>query len=552
MNEVNATCCLLAHNFILQLVTESLNDCDVIARLLTLNKSMKNVIRKYSMKRICDTELALFIINMKSAIQLSVPRVKANHKKVNEYDNLLKIAATNELKEVHYLYDLLYVFDQLYGPRGESRPLPHFVTHLRVIALDITIDESVPLIIPDTVIDLDLEGQIPLTKIVHIPQSVKVLKMSVDTHHLTNKQFIPDSVTNSSMSISQSGTSEPLISGMLPSSLKDVMLNLKDPFDARVLPSSLTTLTLGHELLCKLEPGTIPLSVKSVVILSNRVGDDGLPIEEYDMPKPGVLHDSITQLGLYSSDQLDAKLLPPRLKRLDMSFDGSVTAGWIPKTVTHLMTSTNIDGRLPHSITHLKLIGNLKLIDGLIPNSVTHLELTPNSAPRECAPVLTAGMIPSSVTHLVLACFFKLKMVPGIIPASVTHLTFNDSFNIVLHDHAIPSSVTHLVFGEKFNQPISSQMLPPNLTHLCFGKNFNKPIHINHIPASVTSLLFGEKFNQIIEPKVLPQSVKYLAFGSAFSHNLDETCLPRSLDYIEIPRGYLKKDNKLWLPCKYI
>jgi hypothetical protein len=193
-SQPSSACHLLEYNFLLSLVAEHLNDGDVLARLLTLNKSVKSILRKYPMKRICDTDLALAILEADPEIALSVTRVKANNT-VEQHDKLLEIAANNpsQLTEVHYHHDCLV----------SPRSIPPFVTHLCIGSFGRHLLSFSALSIPDSVVDLWLDGELSDADTVTIPSSVRALKMKVVTGFLASGLNIPTTVDNLSMVVRQ-------------------------------------------------------------------------------------------------------------------------------------------------------------------------------------------------------------------------------------------------------------------------------------------------------------------------------------------------------------
>lgn len=94
---------LLAYNFIMPLVAEYLDDGDVVARLSSLSTSIRKVLPKYTIKRICHSSRALDIIGLKSGIALSVSKVRADNSNIDE---LLKVIVLNSepLAQVHYKF----------------------------------------------------------------------------------------------------------------------------------------------------------------------------------------------------------------------------------------------------------------------------------------------------------------------------------------------------------------------------------------------------------------------------------------------------------------
>lgn len=529
-------CHLLAYNFLLTLVTEYLNDGDVIARLLTLNKSITTILPKYSMKRLCDTGLALAVLDADPRIALSVTRVKASST-AEDRNNLMKVAAQiNTLKEVHYYHNVM---------RAHDHQIPSFVTHLDAYLRGWSMPLSQMSPFSDSIVDLHL-GLVTQEESIRLPSSVKKLSIILSAHHLANGKPIPDSVVDLTMTVQDFSRTCLLVPGMLPASLKRLNLQV-GPFGVGVIPHSVIELELSNKLLRSLAPGTIPDSVKCVHISLNEYRN-AKPIVSPTDGTPGILPDSVTQLYLESGD-FNPQLMPTRLTHLILGYELlhlDITR-FIPTTVTHLTAGISVKQVIPFSVTHLKLkSARLEDLEGMIPPSVTHLELPDDGC--SYGQQLKPGAIPSSVTHIVFGCPDNQKMIPNIIPSSVTHLTFHNSFNRMLPKGVIPSSVKHVVFGDEFNRQICAQTFPHGLTHLCFGRDFNQPIRSKCIPSTVESLVFGTNFDQVIQPLAIPQSVKYLAFGSAFSHHLDEKCLPGALDYIEISRGYVKQDDECWLP----
>lgn len=493
-NDVNAsTINLLTYAFCLQSVAVFLNDGDVMARLLTTNKSVKRLLSQYSFKQVVDVETSLRIIESDLGISLSVTRVKASntgldgllkaHRSNRQLDGLLKIHQTNKVPvtEVHYFYQ-----DRLH----EDRPLPPFATHITYLSTD-CVSKLVPGFLPNGVIDLDIKSvwNSPV-QVGVIPLSVKALKLCLD---VTNwmPSLIPDSVTDLTLELQSAFAGHSigdLTPGSLPTSLKYLKFGQCGKLVAPgVIPTSLTHLSCCVDLLSILEPGSIPDGVFHLTLESRHNP------KIFKQPKPGVIPTSISHVVLNTAGILDLNILHtlPRL--------------------THLCVRAGYDAKL------------------------------------------SSDMIPASVTHMSLSCNDGLnndcRITTNMIPDTVTHLCFDHRFDQAIGKGIIPRPVTHVVMGDRFDRNLSPHTFPRSVTHLCFGKTFDKPVRVSDIPSSVTHLVFGENFNQEIKPGVIPSSVRYLAFGKKFTQKLDEKVFPSLLRYLEIPRGYVKEDDKHWLPA---
>lgn len=188
-----------------------------------------------------------------------------------------------------------------------------------------------------------------------------------------------------------------------------------------------------------------------------------------------------------------------------------------------LSDDTNI--RFPNNLRNLHVYSELNF---KIPSSVTHLELVNVENIR-------VNQIPTSVISLRLGAHFNKPIVKNKIPSYVKYLKFGLLFNQPIGDafrNYIPSLVTHLSFGWFFNQLIENH-IPTSVTHLVFGDSFNQSIY-NSIPNSVIELTFGSKFNQPIDD-CIPSSVKYLTFGTYFNQPI---VLTHHMKVLQLGRDY--------------
>lgn len=530
---------LLRYPFLLPLVIAFLNDGDVVARLLITSKSIRQMITKYTFKRLCVDDQPIEIVQASRDIQFSFEAVTLEYILSDSFPRAQKLNKS-PLKYCKYGYS------------GYDKMPNYGVTHLQINRWSHRLFRVPVGLIPRTVIDL--EAYSCQLEVDSIPASVKTVRlMDVDISTF-DPSVIPSTVTSLSITDSKQNP-QATIHSVFPASLTSLQLDHHNqPFAVGILPSSLKSITCNSELLSKLDPGAIPDSVVSLE----------LKWDDLYVPKSGVapntvssivvktdVHKSIIDLGVFSSWAMPASL---KDLTLHVSFDKKIGAGLIPATLTHFnMTGSQFGGlevgALPNSITHLSIkTRELGIPRGTIPHSVTHLSLDQDS---KLASHLEPGDIPSSVTHLLFSCNNQQKMTAGIIPNSVTHLTFGSDFNRPLSEGAIPSFVTHLIFEGKFNQLLKQKPFPSTLTHLYLCESFQRAIGSSSesfLPTSLTHLQFEDDYNCKIHPGRIPDSVTHLALGSEGMFDLNEDQFPRSLTYLQIPRGHVKADDKLWLP----
>lgn len=207
---------LCLYNFIIPLVVAYLNDGDVMARLLTINKSIKQLLPKYSFKRICDAATALKICQLDAGILFSITRIRT---KDTDLETLLKVVELNreQLKEVHY--DCRY--------KGDDCEIPECVTHLKIDTLTLMIP---PGAIPNSVVDLDSYVRCRLV-VGSIPSSVKVARLSISLTYY-RPEMIPVTVIDLNLTLNEIRILE-LYPGIFPNSIKSLLIKDHDrPFPA--------------------------------------------------------------------------------------------------------------------------------------------------------------------------------------------------------------------------------------------------------------------------------------------------------------------------------
>ncbi|KYQ92347.1 hypothetical protein DLAC_06310 [Tieghemostelium lacteum] len=240
---------------------------------------------------------------------------------------------------------------------------------------------------------------------------------------LTKKDFF-QFTNNSLKQLLFVDCSQPLVPGLLPEQLQDLVIsyNYKKPLTVGCLPSGLTDLQLfynSHALV----PGIIPTGVQRLVIGGNFIQ----PL------LPGCIPNSVTDLTIGSVATIYKKPITPDI---------------IPSTIKKLTFSSRFDQVLE---------------EGTIPMGVESVFLG-----IDYNQPLQPGSIPKSCKILLLGFKYNHRLTPGILPSNLTCLGLGFTFNQPLTPECIPSTITHIYYDGEIN--IFKNYIPPNLKRIIFTK----------------------------------------------------------------------------------
>ncbi|GAM27675.1 hypothetical protein SAMD00019534_108510 [Acytostelium subglobosum LB1] len=343
------------------------------------------------------------------------------------------------------------------------------------------------------------------------------------------------------------------------------------------LPSKLTHLEFGPNYDKFLPPGRLPPMLTSLAyhigeekrmptvgINYNRLfGSHG----DYTYLVAKMLPPSITSLTLGSSfDQIiEPGLMPSSLTSLTLGneFDSSIYQHALPPTLTSLVfgQSFNIkisEGVLPSSLKTLTFGDSFnQMIDfGVLPTSLTSLTFN-----RSCFNhAIQPGVLPGSLGTLILASKYNQTIRRDMLPISLTSLSIiehisNDddstdttsSSELTRSQLQLPKSLTSLNI-RGLSKPIPPGVIPESLLELSlYNCDYNHPVYPGMLPSTLQTLMFGYDFDQRIEPGVLPASLTELIFGQNFKTRLEPGVLPQSITSVLMGDFYTYSGHLAWV-----
>ncbi|KAN0025425.1 hypothetical protein ACTFIU_003686 [Dictyostelium citrinum] len=277
----------------------------------------------------------------------------------------------------------------------------------------------------------------------------------------------------------------------------------------KLIPKSVTDLSIGIDHNVKIVKGSIPNHIKSLSLqrmktLSTIDKPTILSIEENSIPL------SITKL------EIDCT----RINQLSSSSSSSI---------------------FPNSIKWLKLHGNSikKLTKQILPNSLEVLEISDEIEIED-------GSLPDTLKTLKIFSSFNNYDDEGNITNTI-HINGNNESKVT-HKlvSPIPQSVTCLSIDTEFIEPIKPGDIPNSVTQLEFGKLYNHSLStVGIIPSNIRTLKILNRIS--IEPSVLSSSSSLvnLIINSDFNLNTLTTKngLPSSLFRIIFLTNILNHSN---------
>ncbi|KAF2074042.1 hypothetical protein CYY_004656 [Polysphondylium violaceum] len=297
----------------------------------------------------------------------------------------------------------------------------------------------------------------------------------------------------------------PIQQGMFPSQLKSLHFYSKQRLLAGSIPNTTTSLTLStlenqnqnlDFLPCRLKYLKICSSISSISLYPNIFPQSLMYLEIDSIKEPipmGTFPKNLATLlvSQHTRVELSQQNLNSNLTRLRNTCPYSKNL-FIPPNLKELSIG-NLDASLPlpHSLTSLKIFGNIYGVINSFPSNLSTLHVT-------YSPMITTGMIPSTVTKLGLSIqnSNESKIEQGIIPDSVVKL--NLFFKTKVTEISIPSSVKYCKFLFGSQSRIYKDMFPSSVVSIDF---------------KFTQFQYSDNDDRF-PFELLPPSVKYLKFHS--------------------------------------
>ncbi|KAK5580822.1 hypothetical protein RB653_000846 [Dictyostelium firmibasis] len=376
-----------------------------------------------------------------------------------------------------------------------------------------------------------------------IPSSITSLTFGYSFNSVINENILPKGL----LKLKLKGFNKLIIRNSLPTSLLDLELgrNYNRAISAYgTLPSSLTSLTLGQRFVHVIYTGTLPPTLKKLIIQSinynQRFEKRSLPdaLEHLEFHKNGFFNQPIGD-----------KYLPPNLKTLILPRQWSnnlepILPQQIPIGVTNLQFHSNEcslflrNDSIPLSVLNLRVNGILsnhisyskgceKILKGsFIPPSVTQLETGTIVNLSHCINLknfildesfnqrsLTKDSIPLSVINFKLPALWDRKLSVGILPNSIKVLDLG-SFNHEIEENVLPQNLESLTMNSWDQPSINKNIFPQSLTFLSI-KSFNQRLTPSTLPKKLEILILY-KYNVLLIPNCFPNSIKLIKLGPIF------------------------------------
>lgn len=282
-----------------------------------------------------------------------------------------------------------------------------------------------------------------------LPAGVKVLKVS---RYFSN-MFVPDLLPLANSGVSPVARVTSVDMCMFPISLEhlEIVFGGLAILDFSILPPRLHHLRITGGFNQKLVPGMLPASLKELILS-----------QCHHLLEPGSLPEQLTRFTCYSFESpFTLGMFPASLRHIELWFcHHALVPGVIPFGVTDILIRPKLKRRFgpgifPASVKRLSLVDRCTASHDSIPGSVTHFTIG----------VVKPGVIPSSVTHLTFDAEYDKHVAAGVIPSSVTHLKFGRNMKQPVTFDTIPHSVTHLVLSplQLIDNP---DWIPPSVTHV--------------------------------------------------------------------------------------
>ncbi|KAF2077089.1 hypothetical protein CYY_001598 [Polysphondylium violaceum] len=306
----------------------------------------------------------------------------------------------------------------------------------------------------------------------------------------------------------------PLVPGIFPESLQDLVLETDQPLGPGVLPMKLSQLVLSTIMPIAMNVLPPNLTILSLNGFNEPLSPNVLPSSLVDLHcnsykhplEVGVLPSGLKTLGLSRYDSpLSPNVLPCSLKELNLfSFQQSLGPNIIPSSTTKLTLNSF----------------NQPLVKDALPKSLIELNL-----PNFNKPLDSSDVLPSTLEILRLDSYSKP------FPTPVSALESLKELNIASLNKStlalIPGNIKNLSLGYKTCDDGLS--LPSTLTVLnLVSRGIKTKIGKGFIPSSVKSL---RMFSSNIQEGSIPEGVGYLKMQDP---KLEPGYLPQSLNYLEV------------------
>ncbi|KAN0048008.1 hypothetical protein ACTA71_002399 [Dictyostelium dimigraforme] len=378
-----------------------------------------------------------------------------------------------------------------------------------------------------------------------LPFSITSLTLGQSFNSVINEDVLP----NGLLKLKLKGFNKMIVRNSLPPSLLELEFgrNFNRAISAHgTLPRSLTSLTLGIHFNHVIYIGTLPPTLKKLVIQSQSYNQK---FEKKSLPD-SLEHLEFNRNGSFNQPIADKFLPMTNLKTLILPKQWSnnyepILAQQIPITVTDLQFHSNEcslflqSDSIPSSVLHLRINGILsnhsmytnamarKLQSNVIPSSITSIETgTIFKDLSHCIRLknfildesfdqksLTKGSIPPSTVNLKLPPLWNKELIDlHIFPLTLMVLDLG-SFNHSIGENILPTNLQSLTIN-CWDLPIEKNTLPQSLTYLSM-KSFNQRLTPSSLPRNLQTLIL-QKYNVLLVPNCFPQSIKLIQLGSIF------------------------------------
>ncbi|KAM9955480.1 hypothetical protein ACTFIW_000082 [Dictyostelium discoideum] len=387
--------------------------------------------------------------------------------------------------------------------------------------------------------DLDLQ-------VGSIPSSIKSLTLGHSFNSVINENVLPEGLVK----LRFKGFNKMIVRNSLPNSLLELEFgrNFNRAISAHgTIPKSLTSLTLGIHFTHVIHIGTLPPTLKKLIIQS--VGYNQ-KFEKKALPD-SLEHLEFNKNGFFNQPIAD-KFLPPNLKTLILPKQWSnnyepILALQLPINLTDLQFHSNEcslflqNDSIPSKVLNLRINGILgnhysftggakRLQGNIIPPSVTSIETGTIINLSHCINLknfkfdesfdqrsLSKGYIPSTITNLKLPPLWNRELITdgGLFPNCLKFLDLA-SYSYPIGENVLPPNLESLIINS-WNLPIEKNTFPQSITYLSM-KSFNERLTPSSLPKNLKTLIL-HKYNVLLVPNCFPQSIRLIKLGSIFERN---------------------------------
>ncbi|KAN0000301.1 hypothetical protein ACTFIZ_000740 [Dictyostelium cf. discoideum] len=385
-----------------------------------------------------------------------------------------------------------------------------------------------------------------------IASSIKSLTFGESFNSIINVNVLPEGLVK----LRFKGFNKMIVKNSLPNSLLELEFggNFNRAISAHgTLPKSLTSLTLGIEFTHVIYRGTLPPTLKKLVIQSTAFNQK---FENKSLPD-SLEHLEFIKNGFFNQPIAD-NFLPPNLKTLILPEQWSnnfqpILAHQLPTNLTDLQFYSNEcslflqNDSIPSTVLNLRINGILsdhynftrdpvkKLKGSIVPSSITSIETGTIINLSHCIHLknfkfdesfyqrsLFKGYIPSTVTNLILPPLWNRELICDTTTAGLhlfpNCLKFLDlaSYNYPIGENVLPPNLESLIINS-WDLPIEKNTLPQSLTYLSM-KSFNQRLTPSSLPKNLKTLIL-HKYNVSLVPNCFPQSIRLIKLGPIFERN---------------------------------